>query len=100
MDQAHSIESDDFPSNDDFYCGSEAIAACNEMDVDCNDDSEATAVDILQGVGSNASLSYSNHVLFIIVEWTMRRECFKEKRSPVCSKIQVVLIPYSVLRFP
>ena len=63
MDQAHSIESDDFPSNDDFYCGSEANSACNEttMDVDYNDDSEATAVDILQGVGSIASLSYNNH---------------------------------------
>jgi hypothetical protein len=63
MDEAHSIESDDFPSNDDFYGGSEEIAACNEttMDDDYNGDSEANDVDMLRGVGSDESLSNDNH---------------------------------------
>ena len=89
MDQAHSIESDDFPANDDFSCGSEAIAVYNEttMDDDYNDDSEATAVDILQGVGSDASLSYDNHNGDCPFYYCgMGRKCFKEKRSPYSQK--------------
>ena len=63
MDQAHGIEGDDFPSNDDYYGDSGALAAYNEttMDDDYNGDSEATAVDILQSDGSNESSSNDNH---------------------------------------